>query len=378
MKKLFITIALVMTAIFTLTGCGLGGGGGCSGGSVGISYNTAWTNVAEDTLGLKESLTYSVDYQDDLTIGKVSYKNTIDKTKIDFSYGKGTYTTTLTVVKAEKSLLGEKSSEVLNAIVDSTDQSVVKRLYKYETSLSIPFSYKYGDMTETVTTVDTIKTESYFLLSDNAYAPVYSKSEYNMSFVGVGKETFVERQHYDTETIYNLDKATTSTTVYYTKTEGENLEGAVADQRTTEAKYSYKSVIDNTSLLFVMRSISLGDTGNTLGVYTHVYTTPKKLNITAGEAQAEKYNITLNGNAIPEEEIQLNAYSFVLNTAKGCSSGPNTGRSQIVYTNKNGETPYASIGSNRTMVMRYIEPLIEYQSYLSMGALVYSLTEINF
>ena len=377
MKKIITSIALILSASLCFSGCGLMGGS-CSGGSSTPTYTSAWTNTQEDTIGLSETLTYDVNYQDDLTIGKTSYKNTVKKTVMDFSYGTGTYSTTVTVVKAEKSLLGEYSSEVLNDIVDSTDQSILKRIFKYTTRLDIPFTYKYGDMTDYVTNNDFIQTETYMLLSGNSFAPIFTENTTYVSFVSAGKSPFVEQQHYDTVTIYNNKTLTTTTKVYYTKAENDHEIGDIADEKTTTSKYSFRSTLENAALLFAFRSLDLSGKTTTVSVYSHVYTSPKSLNISSAEAAAERFNITLNGTVIPEEEIQLNAYSFVLNTTSGCTTGRNTGRSQIFYINKSMETPPQSIGSNRTLIMRYVEPLVEYSSYNSMGALVYSLRSIDF
>lgn len=374
MKKLFVCISLALSAIFCCTGCGLGCS--CSGSSSAPTYTTAWTNTTEDRVGLTETLCYDVDYVSDLTVGKLAYKNTVDN--LDFEYGKGSYTTTLTVVKAEKSILGEYESEVLNDIVDSTDQSTVKRIFKYVTKLDIPFTYKLSDMTEAKTNNDYVETETYMLLSGNSFAPIFSRTSACVSFISAGKKPFVELQHYDTVTVYNNKNLNTTTTVYYTKTEGDAIEGQIADVRTTTSKYTIRSVIDNSTFLFAFRSLDMSEGSNTVSVYSHVYSSSKSLNVSSLDAAAEKFKITLNGTTMDEEEIQLNAYSFVLNTSSGCSTGTNTGKSQIIYTNKSAETPPQSIGSNRTLVMRYVEPLMEYSSYMSMGALVYNLKSIEF
>ena len=379
MKKLFVCISLALTAILCLSGCGFGGGGGCSGGGPTTpSYSTVWSNDKSEAVGLTETLKYSVKYDDNLTVGKSSYQNKIDKSVLDFDYLDGTYQTNISVVQASKDLIGENESEILTEIVDSTDASMVKRIFKYTTRLDLPFKYKFGEMTDYVVNNDYIQTETYMLLTANSFSPIFTKNTTFITFVGVGKSVTVERQHYDSVTVYNKKNLSTTTTVYYTKDGDGYVSGDVANSRTTTSKYDFKSVLDNSTLLFALRALSREGTLPALKVYSHVYTSPKTLTLAGVDPVAEKFNITLNGTTIPEEEIQLDGYSFVLNTASGCTTGPNTGKAQLVYINKKADTAPASIGSNRPMVMRYVEPLMEYSSYNSMGALVYSLVEINF
>jgi hypothetical protein len=229
-------------------------------------------------------------------------------------------------------------------------------------------------MTESKTNNDKITTITYLLRNANSFSPIYSYTESIQSLASVGKTAIVEQQHTRVQTVYNLKKV--ESTIEYVSTKDDN-KGEVLKTETKTAKYTYKSVIDNNALLFALRSVSLSDNSADIPVYTSVYGKPQNITVAKSTATAENFQIKLNGEVMAEEELQLTPYKLSLNTASGCSTGTNSGRPQIAFTNASQETPPASLGSNRTVIMKYVQPLIEYSGYISMGALVYKLNNIS-
>ena len=366
MKKILISILLSITLI-------LGGCGGCTTTSS-VSFSDEWIKGVEQNIGLTETLTYDVTLDKNFIIGDLAYKEQIDETKLDYSFENGKYVVLTKIVEAKKELLTGVSSEVLNSIANSTDQSTDKKVISIYTELQINFTYKTADMSEPVTNTDKIATLTYILRNANSFAPIYSATESIQTLVSVGKNVVVEQQHTRVKNVYNLKKV--ESTIEYLSTKAED-KGTILRTDTKTAKYTYKNAIDNNAMLVAIRSLSLSDSSADLPVYTAVYGKPQNITVAKSTATVDNFQIKLNDEVMAEEEIQLTPYKLSLNASSGCSTGTNTGRPQIAFTNTAQTTPPTSLGSNRTIIMKYVQPLIEYSGYLSMGALVYKLNSVS-
>lgn len=366
MKKILISIMLALTLV--LSGCG-----GClsCNTTTSITFTDAWIKGGgEQNIGLTETLTYDVTLDENFMLGDLSYKKQIDQTKLEYSFSNGKYMVTTRIVEAKKDLLSGVSSEVLDAIVDSTDQSTDKKVIGVYTEFQIDFTYKTADMSEPKTNTDRIMTLTYMLRNANSFAPIYSASESIQTLVSTGKNVIIEQQHTRAKNVYNLKKV--SSTIEYLSTQNED-KGAILRTDTKTAKYTYKNVVDNNALLFALRSISTKETTQDLPVYTYVYGKPQNITVAKSTNTAEDFTIALNGAESKTAELAITPYKLSLNTTSGCTTGTNTGRPQIAFINTAKDVAPEILGSNRTIIVKYVQPLIEYSSYASMGALVYKL-----
>lgn len=371
MKKLLISILLVFA--FVLGGCT-----GCMGcdTSTTLSFSDAWIKGNEQRIGLTETVSYTVTLDKNLIVGDMSFKEQVDDEKIDYLFTNGKYVVETKIVDASnvKTMVNEDfNSDVLDSIVNSTDQNIDKRVLIISSRFNIDFTFKTNEMTESKTNNDTIESTVVVLRNGDLFSPIFSKTESKQTLVSVGKKVIVEQQHSLDKTVYNKKSVESNVSYFATaQKDGVNV-GDLLKQDVKKAKCTYKSVIDNNALLFSLRSVSLDDKTATIPVYTYVYGKTQNLTVSQGTAQADIFSINQGADA----EIQLTAYQISLNTTTGCATGTNTGRPQLVFLNTAQETPPASLGSNRTLIMKYVQPLIEYSGYASLGALVYKLDSVS-
>lgn len=366
MKKILITIILAFT--FLLTGCG--GCASCNGAPI-LSYGNGWLGDQAPIAGFKEELTYDVKLDKNLIVGDTNFKSNVSKSVLDCD-AVGTYKVTTEIILANDVDLGEYTSNVLNNVLNNPDTNADKTVIKITTELNLDFSYKYGSVDKTNN--DKIITKTYLLGSDSAFAPIYSETSSLQTRVSANKTVAVQQQHIQTISVYNNTKVNTVINFIKEGVEAKSTytkeEILKTEKKSTE--YTYKSAIDNTSLLFATRSVVIGSDTVTMPVYTPSYDKVQNINMAKASSMKEKFTIGANA----EEELSIVAFSLSLNTTSGCTTGKNTGRSQLVFLNAVKNPAPASLGSNRTLVMKYVEPLIEYGGYNSIGALVYKLNNI--
>ena len=370
MKKLLIGLMVILSLVFT--GCS------CS-PVVTLSFSNAWIDGDYNQPGTKEVLTYQVDFVEDLIIGDYSFKSEIKDGDFTYSIGTGSYVSEIQLISATSSLLDGYQSDILDEIVSGTGRKIL--LYQ-KTRLEIPFTYQRGDSAPQ-TNNDFVETHTYFLENGNAFAPILSTQESKMSIVSIVSSSLnVVVQHMKTSTVYNKNNLSSSVKVFAVESTGSYVEGDLMYQDDFNRDYSFKTVIDNSSLLFALRSMAFNNANSSsVSVFATQYGGPRSLTIAyeKNNNTVDDFNVNLNGTAMPKEEIQLACHSFVLNSSEGCQGNTNTGRKQLAYINtpKEDGSIYASIGSNRSIVMKYVEPLIEYGGYKTLGALVYKLNSIS-
>ena len=163
-------------------------------------------------------------------------------------------------------------------------------------------------------------------------------------------------------------KVTYNTNNYTVTKEAET--GGKKSESTTTYNYSFRTAIDNASLLFGLRNTSIAqDKTADLCVVSISYGVDKSIRAKCFSAQQIARTLTVNGSEKPSTNIDVSCLAFNLNDSY------NTGKPQLSYVqNKENET----VGGNKALLVRYVEPLFEYSEYLSLGSLCYNLSSLDY
>lgn len=342
-KRIFASLALCLACMFGFSGCS------CMGTPL-LQFKNSFMGTS-DTIdppsGFTEILTYSVQHVDEYG-SHYGTSNTIDKEIYEFS--DGLYVTTL---KTLTSL-----PETIESDIPDSLPSDAKTIYHLNTKLSLKATYKNcseyleceaGDGIYN----DFIETDVYFCSYKRAYAPIYTKTVSDYSFLVLTESgNIIRRLKAERETLYNTD----------TYTMYENINN-LTDSHTYE--YTFMSLIDNAELLFTLRNLDLEEEGRTL-IPTVSYT--------YGDAQ--DLLITNEGNSVElaevngiKEDISLSQYSFVK------SNTTSAGTEHLVYIQRKTEEQ-KQLAYN-SLLYKYVSPLTTYGNIMPIGALVYTLTSVS-
>ena len=342
-KRIFASIALTLACMFGFSGCS------CTGTPL-LQFKNSFigtSDTVDPPSGYTEVLTYSVKHVDEFG-SHFGTGNGLDKETYEFS--NGVYVSTL---KTLTSL-----PETINSDIPNSLPSDAKTIYHLNTKFSI--SVKYTNCAEYLNCEnsdgvynDFIETDIYFCSYKRAYAPIYTKTVSDYSFlVLTSSGNIIRRLKAERETLYN----TTTYTMY------ENINN-LTDSHTYE--YTFMSLIDNAELLFTLRNLDLEEEGRTL-IPTVSYT--------YGDAQ--NLLIYNNGDSVElaevngiKEDISLAQYSFVK------SNTTSAGTEHLVYIQKKTEEQ-KQLAYN-SLLYKYVSPLTTYGNILPMGALVYTLTNVS-
>ncbi|MBQ9081614.1 MAG: hypothetical protein IJY26_03140 [Clostridia bacterium] len=321
-KTLKIGIAAISCAtVFALTACG----------SATVSTSIAPNWYADTTLNTSISNTYE----------KLSYKVTYEKgSNEDYqvAYQEGTYTVVL------------ENSTYNNEAV-----------YKLTSSLQIEGSYTLGS--DTLSFTDSVASECYFHSAGQALYPLYSKKTVHSTTPLKNNPTSLEdavaQYEYTMEVTYNLGD--NSATSVYTDLKDSS--------KNTEQTYSLKdnlTVLDNESLLFAVRGVSLDAQVTESAYVLNPYNkTQEIVNIVlAGQGTQAKYsfkNLDQGDTATKEYTMDVNVVQISRNQTLGGKTVT------AYYAAKTAPNDY------RCVMVKMENPL----SY-NMGKLVYTLTEADF
>ena len=139
---------------------------------------------------------------------------------------------------------------------------------------------------------------------------------------------------------------------------------------TITSEYVSKQAIDNTSLLFAIRNITLKDQASyTLPTVSPSYGTPK--NLTVNNASESTYNlssITYNGQTIENANLPVKNLTFVIGGTKNVGTQQNV----VVQKAKSETFPYFN-----SLLIEYAESLSDIASFSHLGALVYKLNTVE-
>lgn len=344
MKKFFITLlSLSLSAILLiLAGCG---------GATPLSFNNSFNGGTPPSSEYTETLTYTVtngDYNDLVRSKDLSTEI------VNFSTN-GTLTVNFNI--CTKGDLRDLPTQIL----DQTDIELEGKIYHLTSNLSLNSIYAVngeggGEKSEYV------QSEVYFLTTESAFAPIYSKvkQSYNVMLAGSsdGKTTVsVDEVKNEYETLYKKDN------YIINKLSEEN-------GKSNSYEYDFKSVIDNAQLLFVLRNVSLEKTSNySLPTVSPSYGIPKTLTVSNKEEVTKTLDVMVNGRQV-NESLSVKNLSFYVNDNK------NTGTPQYVSIQKS-ESSNKGI-PNKAFMTEYAQSLICYGSFTSMGALIYKLSSIEY
>ncbi len=342
MKKIIITIIAI--CMIALTGCS------CVPENS-LSFTNAW-NSGNDATTMTETTTYKVNYSDNFTVGNYSFKKGDGVTNF-FRYDQGTYTETLKVInKSDSSIPAELENNDILSDIESTV------LYLH-TEFFINVYYTYADKTDELHE-EKVVTDVFFGTASASFTPIYAKS--------VSKHTLVSKS----ESI-SIDTVNTEYVSIFSKN-SYKITSKIDKKEPTETTYEkgYKKYIDNTELLFAIRNMTLtaptDEQGQTqasmLPTVSPVYGDAQDLAITHFDGANE--TVTVNGT---EYSIPCKYVSMGLGTTS------NSGRSQLLFI-QNGKVENLFGGENRSVMVKYVYPLMTYGSFDSMGALIYTLESV--
>jgi len=332
-KKLCVLLSTLLFCI-TLFGCGQG----CSSNS-NLTFKSDYFSSSVLPPDFKETLTYTVNYDDGVYY---SVSSLIDKTA--FSFGEGSYVTELSL-EARYPENGE--------ISDDIDLGNSK-IFKYTTTFTMPVTYNSVDYTfdnnNENNFLDIIETETYFCLMEKSFAPLYSKTTVDYTvFSQTANQKTVSKVKYVSTFKYGAESCTNVFIQDGTQTKTESFD------------YDFGTLIDNTQLLFAIRNLSVTkNTPVSLPVVSTAY--KNQTDILVSYIKTEPVSVKLEGQA----DITVNAdkLSFSINSTK------NSGKEHFVYIQKDGNY---ELLQNKAYVVIYVQPLIAYGNFESMGSLEFEL-----
>ncbi|MEG9430374.1 MAG: hypothetical protein VZQ61_05585 [Christensenellaceae bacterium] len=348
MKKRPIAFFIAVLAAFSaiLSGCS------CSGDST-LSFNSINATA--------ETLSYTVKQVDDY--GSIKKSAELDK-YFTFEYSVGTYTTTLE--ETSKSDEEIKNSDILE-IKDAKGDALIANVYKLTTDFEIDLTVTINGQ-EPYLHKEKITTKTYIASHGASLAPLYAKEDAEYTIISVGSDKAeIAIVKSVSETFYNKDEYRTVKTYKDFKTdETVNLDGVEAQETTT--KYTFRSAIDNAELLFAIRGLKIEEKASeTIQAVSSGYEAPQPIKIT-NTALAEKQFTLKNYNGAENvtETIKYSSLSFALDK-----------------TNASGTPQYASVQTeekgnikNTCLLLEYVKPLITYGTFMSMGALEFTLNSV--
>ncbi len=325
-----------------------------------LTFNNHFNGEANTvpSVNYTETLVYNVKHIDSYADNfSKSEQLTDDVIKFEIN---GTYEMTLTVM--------DKSDVAKTLTSDIFDTDIGNVVYRLQTELKLQTSYS-ADYTiyqenEDATPVkektfdDVIKTDVYFLESGHSFAPIWSKTDVKSSYLSINDENkaSVYALNYSQTIAYDKDE-------YVITTVNENNELEPEDYG-----YTFKTLIDNNSLLFALRNINI-EVEKTYALPTvhPTYGDDQTLTIKNKEERTDNNVKIILGGQEQTSSITVKEYSFVR------SDSSNTGLPQfvVIQKSKTENIPY------KAYMLKYVSPLTTYGSFLNMGGLEYTLTEVK-
>lgn len=299
-----------------------------------------------------ETLTYTVEYDANYI---ESYKK--DSSVGDFfEYGEGTYVSTC-----------KKVVDRTGINSDIKDQLNDKDIFELTTEFNIDLQFTISGTTYTRT--ETISTLSYIASSGMSLAPLYAKesAEY---VIFSSTESNVQAAIVKTESETFYDQENYSKTKKY-KTFNIDEEIVFDDAKTEEykEKYTFRTAIDNTELYFALRGLAMSIQENSstkISVISPSFNNPESLTIKNNGNSTDKFTFKYNGTEITENITYTNlAYNLSDTNASG--------KPQYVLIQKDNTDTL----KNCNIPLRFAKPLFLYSSFVNLGALVFTISEIE-
>ncbi len=334
MKKFFV---LILTLLIILS-CG------CSCSSLNtLSFKTFWNENKPSSTISKETLYYTV------KLDKSYNYNDYSCNKSDFSsynfeeydFTEGSLVLTTEVISLPNDNVKNKESDIL---VKYDVQYVLKLTSKFE----ILPSYSKSEEK------DFVYSECY-VLDNDAKTPIYSytKSKASYPVLDKEKEYTVEILEQENEIIYN--------------TEDYEIKD-IKNSKTEKYNYNASTIIDNEQLLFTIRNISFVDENS----YKYLPTVSPSYGIYKNLLATYVDNTNIEGIPCTSVRVQL------ANESMGCGCiSTNLGKAQLVFLQNNACEIKGTPVNNRTLIVRYVEPISASNTLLCFGALVYTLDNVT-
>lgn len=362
MKKFLICIlSLVLLMASALGGCS------CT-SSPPLAFTECFHELGDVVLptGWREVCEYEVKYVDNYE-NEFAKSPMLPNSKIKIEM-QGTYVTNFQVVDH----LPDKSDFLENKIRSDIPRTMADtdKFYKLVTTFSIPEPKYFVKGSQTpVENVSEDKVESvvYFLSGKNSFKPIYAETKSSYSAVFATESTVtIGRFDNETYTVYNNETYTTTA-----KSNKVTLVNGVA------RKYDVGSAIDNTQLLFCARNVnpSVGS-AEYMPVITYQYEKPQRISVlcqSTSSATIADGALTFNGVNFDDQDqtagnrLKLKRYEI------GKSEATETGIHQLAFI-QNGKC--GNLGK-RNLLYRYVQPITEFNSFLLLGAMQYTLKTVT-
>ncbi len=387
MKKFWLKAVALCLGALVLTGCSAEGGcNGCAPTNK-LAFTSNWTIDKQYHDEFKETAVYDVVYRDD-------YRVSTGETETDYSaqksseytvvYGengtaKGGYTTTVEALQALPSDIG--------VTVSDTD------LYKITTSLTLPVTYNIIDTNKSYTFTDTISSTAYFRSHSSSLSPIYSVKSYDTTQLVNNKDgAYIVRYVYETKIdwVTNGNKAaltvtdkTDSVTPVYTDDDAYRL--TAVENYSGQIKYTEGTVLDNETLLFSIRGLTLSSSfTTTLKTLDTAYKSVQSIAVASKRTVNVTDAWTLNtqntaGEWVEQEYASSATYLTTLNR----SDSKYTGQAKHCYyqltkaetteeSEEKAEDGDAGKTNARAFLIKIVEPLPN-----KLGALEYRLSTVH-
>lgn len=360
MKKRIIALIIAAASVFSLLG-------GCASGRSPLTFNNAFhgggdtgSRDADPKVGYEETLVYDVfanasdyQYKKDSTL-------TDDIIKYEIT---GSYTVTLKVL----SDLDEETKTKFTTDITKPDGAAV---YSLKTELKL--TAKYSGKAE-FTHDDKITSETYFYPFTESFMPLYSKtdSEYVNVSAGNGSAALSVIKSFS-EIIYRSSSYTVNSRAIQYPSDGEARDLAETELKTSEHKYSSKTVIDNAQLFFALRNVKVDVDGTyTLPVVSSAYGDPTDLAVKNLQEFDDDAAFSYKGTDY-SGKVKVKELAYYVNSQN------TTGSRQFVYIQKaavkDGDN---TVVENRALPVKMVFPMIAYGSFSRLGSLVYKLTSVT-
>ena len=379
MRKIYLVVVSLIMAFATLF-CGCS----CNGDLI-LEFTNAFTGGDNSLVG--ETLVYKVQNKD--KYGTEFNKDAqITKDIVDYAYN-GTYTLTWEQIGQ----LPEKTEFLENSISSNiVNPKESTHYYKLTSKLELTTSYysvngKKPEPTELAQDPTAIKeyiyTDTYFCVRGKSYAPIYSETDAfysNISYFEAGKnyEAFaaIEFTTNKAYTEYNENSYKMSVRI-----------NKAPDYTTTIYDYSFRTVIDNAQLIFLLRNINFAQNSTiTLPTVSYTYGKAKELTVIDRGANQAYYDNPLhpdNGedgfflkvNGAPmlnqsetgvQYKIPTKKIGFYVNDRMAAG----TEQTLLIQTEAYGDL------AMRALPLEYVQPICTNRTFKSLGVMQFNLIEV--
>ncbi len=378
MRKLFISVISVILGC-----CMLFGGCSCTSMPT-LSFTEGF--LGNDKTTIKETLIYSVKNEDNFGT-EFKKDSAITDALIKYDY-QGTFELTWESIKTIpypedlKNPKPEELSGLLGNVISSNVMDVyATNYYKLTSKLELTASYptingKVNQEKPVVT--DVIQTETYFANRIDSFAPIYTETVANYTnIIIVGDSAGVTFSNYSAYTEYSKKSYTIHTKV-----------GKETTFTSNKYDYSYKTVIDNAQLLFLIRNLDFSRS-NTLSLPTVSYQYGEAVNLTIKSRSGSQVEYLNPAHAdFDTNSTDVLKYNGALMTAEAdqvlykvpaqrigflVDSTTAAGVEQTVFV----QSKVAGDLSHTALPLQYVCPLTTLNTYQSLGVLSYKLMEIR-